>query len=296
MVHYTRMSGQLISFEALDKLQLEGILCAPSKTKTCIVHVHGMTDNCVGLGLVDNLMNAAIKNNISFFTFNNRGMGTITVFQRLKEHLIYRTIGTSFENFKDSIFDIHAALKMLRTYGYKNFILSGHSTGCQKITYYQARKQSKSIKGIILLAPADDFNYQLKNLGTRKFKETLQIARELVQKGRGKEIMPAEFEPSYFSAKRYYELYRQSSVEGNLFNYESNLKTLTKIKVPVLSIFGTKEEFAAMSPRKMLKILSQKFTHPYSRETLIKNADHCFCRYEENVEKVVDKWLKNLVI
>ncbi len=296
MTHYTRMSGQLISFEALDKLQLEGILCAPSKTKTCIVHVHGMTDNYVGLGLVDNLMNAAIKNNISFFTFNNRGMGTITVFQRLKEHLIYRTIGTSFENFKDCVFDIHSALKMLRTYGYKNFILSGHSTGCQKITYYQARKQSKAVKGIILLAPADDFNYQLKSLGTRKFKETLQIARELVKKGRGKELMPVEFEPSYFSAKRYYELYRQGSVEGNLFNYESNLKTLTKIKVPALSIFGTKEEFAAMPPRKMLRILSQKFVHPYSRETLIKDADHCFCRHEEKVEKIVDKWMKNLVI
>src|SRR3989344_9460233 len=185
MAHYTRLSGQLISFEALDKLQLEGILCKSPKTKTCVVHVHGMIDNCTGLGLVDNLMSAAIKNNFSFFTFNNRGMGTITVFQRLKEHLIYRTIGTSFENFKDSIFDIHAAIKMLQTYGYKNFILSGHSTGCQKIAYYQSRKQSKAVKGLILLAPADDLNCQKKELGKRKFNETLKIARDLVMKGKG---------------------------------------------------------------------------------------------------------------
>lgn len=290
------MSGQLVSFEALDKLQLEGILCAPNKTKTCVVHVHGMTDNFVGLGLVDNLMSASAQNNFSFFTFNNRGMGTITIFQRLKEHLIYRTIGTSFENFKDSVFDIHAALKMLKSYGYKNFVLSGHSTGCQKIAYYQLRKQSKAVKGLILLGPADDLNYQKKLLGNRKFNEKLQIAKVLVKKGRGKEIMPPEIEPSYFSAKRYYELYRPGSVEGNLFNYESNLKTLSKIRVPVLSLVGGKEEFAAMPPRKMLRILSQKFTHPYSREILVKGADHCFCRYEEKVEKIVAKWLKNLVI
>lgn len=296
MTHYTRLSGQLISFEALDKLQLEGILCAPNKTKTCVVHVHGMTDNFVGLSLVDNLMSASAQNNFSFFTFNNRGMGTITVFQRLKEHLIYRTIGTSFENFKDSVLDIHAALKMLRTCGYKNFILCGHSTGCQKIVYYQSIKQSKAVKGLILLAPADDLSYQKKLLGGRKFKEKLEIAKTLVEKGRGKDLMPPEIEPSYFSAKRYYELYRPGSIEGNMFNYSGDLKTASKIKIPVLSLFGSKEEFAAMPPRKMLRILSQKFTHPYSRETLVKAADHCFCRYEEKVERIIAKWMKNLVI
>lgn len=290
------MRGELISFEAEDKLELEGFLCAPKKSKTCLVHVHGMTDNFAGLSLVDNLMQAAFANNISFFTFNNRGMGTITVFQRLQEHLIYRTIGTSFENFKDCILDIHAAIKMLREWGYHNFILSGHSTGCQKIMYYHFRKQSKTIKGLLLLAPADDFNYQRKKLGARKFKETLHIASNLVKRGKGKELMPPDAEPSYFSAKRYYELYRQGSIEGNLFNYEGPLKTASKIKIPVLSIFGSKEEYAAMPPRKMLRILSHKFQHPYSKTVLIHGADHCFCRHENKIQKITTPWLKGLVI
>ena len=77
MTHYVRMQGQLISFEALDKLQLEGILCTPeARTHTCVVHVHGMTDNCVGLSIVDNLMHAAHANNFAFFTFNNRDFFT----------------------------------------------------------------------------------------------------------------------------------------------------------------------------------------------------------------------------
>ncbi len=223
-------------------------------------------------------------------------MGTVTTFPRLKEHLIYRTIGTSFENFKDCILDIHAAIKMLKKFGYKKFILSGHSTGCQKITHYQLRKQSKAVKGLILLAPADDLNYQRKLLGTRKFNEILEIARALVRKGRGKELMPTEAEPSYFSAKRYYELYRRGSIEGNLFNYDGDLKTLSKINVAVLSIFGTKEEYAAMPLRKMLRKLSEKFHHPYSREALIKGADHCFCRYEDKVQQSIEKWLKNLIL
>jgi len=295
MVSYTRMQGELISFEAADKLELEGMLCAPTKSKTCLVHVHGMTDNFCGISLLDNMMHAAFRNEMSFFSFNNRGMGTITTFQRLKEHLTFRTIGTSFENFKDCVLDIDAALKMLRERGYRNFILSGHSTGCQKITYYQFRKNSRSVKGLMLLAPADDLNYQIKKLGAKKFKEWLQIARRLVRAGKGRELMAPDVEPTYFSAKRYYELLRPGSAEGNLFNYEGKLKAVSKIKIPMLAVFGSKEEFAAMSPRKMLKILDNKFLHPYSRTVLIPKADHCFCLKEEEVEAAVSKWLRNLL-
>ncbi len=295
MVTYTRMTGELVSFEAADKLELEGMLCAPTRSKTCLVHVHGMTDSFHGISAVDNLMHAAFRNEMSFFSFNNRGMGTITVFQRLKEHLTFRTLGTSFENFKDCILDIDAALKMLRERGYRNFILSGHSTGCQKIAYYLYRRNPRSVKGLIFLGPVDDYNWQIKLLGKKKHKESMQIARKLVRSGRGKELMPPEAEQAYFSAKRYYDLYSGASVEAQLFNYESRLKAVSGIKIPMLAVFGSKEEFAAMSPRKMLKILSQKFKHPYSKTALIPKADHCFCLHEEEVEKVVSKWLRNLM-
>jgi pimeloyl-ACP methyl ester carboxylesterase len=289
------MQGELISFEASDKLELEGMLCAPVRSKTCLVHVHGMTDTFHGISVVDNLMHSAFRNEMSFFSFNNRGMGTVTVFQRLKEHLTFRTIGTAFENFKESVLDIDAALKMLRERGYRNFILSGHSTGCQKIAYYQYLRNPRSVKGLILLGPVDDYNWQIKMLGGKKHKESLQVARKLIRAGKGKELMPAEHEPSYFSAKRYYDLYSGSSIEAKLFNYESKLREISSIKIPVLSIFGSKEEFAAMPPRRMLKILSQKFRNPHSKTALIKDADHCFCLKEEEVEAAVSKWLRNLV-
>lgn len=295
MVTYTRMQGELISFETSDKLELEGMLCAPTRSKTCLVHVHGMTDNFFGISMVDNLMHAAFRNEMAFFAFNNRGMGTITVFQKLKQHLMFRTIGTAFENFKDCVLDIDAALKMLRDRGYTNFILSGHSTGCQKITYYQFRRTRKSVNGLILLSPADDYNWQIKSLGAKKHKESVQLARKLVRAGKGRELMPPKAEPSYFSAKRYYDLYSGSSVEASVFNYEGPMTAVQKIKTPMLAILGSKEEFAAMSPRKMLKVLDGKMKHPYSRTALIKGADHCFCLQEEEVETAVSKWLKNLV-
>ena len=41
------------------------------------------------------------------------------------------------------------------------------------------------------LAPSDDYNYQIKLLGPKKHKETLQVARRLVRTGKGKELMHA---------------------------------------------------------------------------------------------------------
>lgn len=295
MAFYSRLAGELISFETSDGLELEGLLFAPVKSKTCLVHVHGMTDSFYGLKVVDNLAHSAMRNEMAFFSINTRGSGTITAFQRLREHLTFRTIGTAFENFKECILDIDGALDTLRKLGYKNFILSGHSTGCQKVTYYQFRKNAKSVKGLILLAPADDYNFQIKKLGKRRWAEWLAVSKKLVRSGRGRELMPAEVEPTYFSAKRYYELYRPGSIEGNLFNYEGKMEAVAKINVPVLSIFGSNEEFAAMPPRKMLKILDDKFKHPYSKSVLIKGADHCFCLMEEDVESVVSKWLMHLI-
>ena len=288
------MQGELISFITEDGLEVEGLLCPYPKSKTCLVHVHGMTDNFVGLAVVDSLANAAYKNKMSFFTFNNRGMGTITVFQRLKEHLLFRTMGTSFEHFKDSLFDINAALNVLRELGYSSFVLSGHSTGCQKIAYYQYRKHARSVRGLIFLGPADDYNFQIKKLGKRAFNEMLLIARRLVRLGKGRELMPFEAEPSYFSAKRYYELYRPGSVEGNLFNYEGKMKAVSSIKIPMLALFGQKEEFAAMPVRKMLRILQSKFQNPLSKTVFVQHADHCFCRHEREVETAVQKWMGKL--
>jgi len=290
----TRMQGELISFVTEDGLEIEGLLCPYPKSKTCLVHVHGMTDNFVGLAAVDALANAAYKNKMSFFTFNNRGMGTITVFQRLKEHLLFRTFGTSFENFKECIYDIHAALNVLRELGYSSFVLSGHSTGCQKITYYQYRKGARSVKGLILLAPSDDYNFQIKKLGKRTFHEMLYIARRLVRLGKGRELMPFEAEPSYFSAKRYYELYRPGSVEGELFNYEGKMRAVSSVKVPILALFSEKEEFAAMPPRKMLRTLQGKFQNPLSKTFFVQHADHCFCRHEREVKAVAQKWMNKL--
>jgi len=296
MASYTRMVGELISFDSLDKVQLEGMLCEVQKSKTCVIHLHGMTDNFVGLGIVDSLMAAAAKNGMSFFTINTRGMGSITMFTRLREHLQYRLIGTSFENFKESVFDVQAAIKLLRARGYKHFILSGHSTGCQKVSYYYLKKRNKMVNALILLGPADDLNYQVKRLGRRAFNQHLEVAQKMVRQGRGKELMPFEIEPTYFSAKRYYELYRAGSIEGKLFNYESKMEEISKIDVPVLTLFGQFEEYAAMSVRKMLRILGQKFKHPYSKEVMVKNSDHCFCQHEEKVQAIVDKWLSHLPV
>jgi len=117
----------------------------------------------------------------------------------------------------------------------------------------------------------------------------------LVRTGRGRELMPINVEPGYFSAKRYYELYRPGGVEGNIFNYEGKMRALSKVKIPILALFGGKEEYAAMPVKRMIKVLSHKFMHAYSKGTMVPDADHCFCLQEEEAEEVVSSWLKYMI-
>jgi pimeloyl-ACP methyl ester carboxylesterase len=241
------------------------------------------------------MMHAALRNEMAFFSFNNRGHGSITIFTKLRHHLLFRSIGTTLENFKECLLDIDGALKMLRERGYENFILSGHSTGCQKITYYQYKRKARSVKGLVLLAPSDDLNSQIKLIGPKKFKESLKEARRMIRAGKGKEILHVEHDPPYFSAKRYYELYKPGSVEGRLFNYSGRLNEISSIRTPVLAFFGTKEDFAVIPPRKMLKILQGKLRNKFSKTILVDGADHCFCNHEEDVEYSISKWLRNLL-
>ena len=164
------LKGELIKFKSTDNLELQGMLCLPpKKTKKAIIHLHGMTSffwSHAGMQLQE----AAFQNNIAFFPFNNRALGSMSFIDKGgKKDFVG---GTSVEKFEDCIKDIDGAINFLRKKGFNKFILSGHSTGCQKITYYQYRKNNRAVKGLILLAPVDDLNSE-KNRLKNKFNKCL---------------------------------------------------------------------------------------------------------------------------
>ena len=76
------MKIEKIYFEPEDGIELFGLLHKPdTKTKKIVISVHGMSSNCF-TKRDDILANEFTKNGIAYFSFNNRGTGVVTKFNK----------------------------------------------------------------------------------------------------------------------------------------------------------------------------------------------------------------------
>lgn len=276
----------LVSYDTIDGLTLHGALIKSNKkNKTIIIHEHGMGSSFYIGSSVNALINLAKKGEIDLFSTNNRGTGIITKFFKKNKKIL---AGTAHEKFKESIYDIDAAIKLVKKLGYKKIILSGHSTGCQKITYYQSIKKYNFIKGLILLAPADDYSTNKKILG-KNFKKAITLAKKMVEKGKGNEIMTKYVS---HSANRFLSYAKKGMIEAELFNYEGNLKLFSTIKTPILAIFGSKEEYVyKKSPKQMLDTLKEFTNSNLFMSAVIKDATHNFTNKEKELEETITNFV-----
>lgn len=280
----------IFSFKTSDGLELYGGLVKATKSKkptqAIVVHVHGMTDEFFDGKLVVAVANAANDAGHDFFAFNNRGAGIITLIK-------HRFFGTSLERFEDSKKDIAAALTALRDLGYKKFILSGHSTGCQKIVYYTKMIKKFPIEALACLSPADDLAVQKNKLG-KNFNKYLKEAEKLTKKNKGDTILPKEFMTPMWSAQRFYHLFKENSVEGGIFNYEKSLTSTAKITQPILAVFGEEEQYAVLPPEEMLQMIAKTFVNKKSRTALVENADHSYHGQEKALYRILKKFFATL--
>ncbi|MDD3083505.1 MAG: alpha/beta fold hydrolase [Candidatus ainarchaeum sp.] len=277
------ITGKLIQFNSKE-LNLHGFL-SYSNNKKIIIHVHGMGGDFFRFPLTWELAKQSKKMGYDLFLINTRGYGLISKIWGKKK----KTLGTAHEKFEDCLIDIDSAIKNVLKLGYKEIILSGHSTGCQKITFYQSKKQNKKVKGLILLSPADDFNLEKKRINSKKH---LKIAKKMLKNGKGNEIMPKKI--SNYNAKRFLSFADPKNIEAQLFNYEGKLILFSKIKCPIIAIFGEKDYFAKQKAEECLNILKSKTNSKYFETKIIPKAEHNYKGQEKITVKKIIKFLKNL--
>lgn len=284
------IEGKLVSFLTNDKLPLEGFISrSKAHNKKLIISVHGMTGDFFSYPLMWTLAKELIGTNYDLFLANNRGSGIKTKFY-LKDGR--RILGTAYEKFEDCILDIDAAVNKAKKLGYKEIILAGHSTGCQKITYYQAKKQNKIVKGIILLSPASDYEIALERFG-KKLLQIVAKMKKLIAKGRGNLVIP-KYTGDY-TINRFVSFADPTRAEAETFNYGGELKLFSKIRTPILAVFGTKEKHTAgRKVTQMLQILRIKSNSVIIATAEILGGDHSFVGKEKETCLAVKEFLKLL--
>lgn len=158
--------GKLVNFTNKHKLELIGLLfqSQDNVTSTIIIHIHGNYGNFYNNKFLWYMSKSYTENGISFLTFNLSAHDGLCEGYRVGE-LDY--IGGGVADYNESISDIEAAIDYVRSLGYGNIFLQGHSLGCDKILEYIIGHKSSAV-GVILLSPVDSYAVQKRWLSIHK--------------------------------------------------------------------------------------------------------------------------------
>jgi len=303
---------EFVSFLSTDKLSLPGLLYMPAKpTPKAVIWLHGMGDAGVFYSpLRINALAASLNTrNMAFFAFNNRGAhntkGLRIADETLPEEDRYYQGGTYFEKIEDCVKDIDGAVAFLKSRGFSEFYLAGHSTGANKICAYQVRAAHNPFTKYVLAGPGDDSGLYYADLGKKKFWAALNYAKNAVKAGKALQIMPKYSGMYPFSAQAAVDIMDPDGGYNTFPYYESTHERLgqkplfeeyRQISIPTLVIFGENDEYTytAGGVRPALDLFMRHTSNAMLKKhdfMTVADADHSFhCAEVDFATKVAD-WL-----
>ncbi len=302
---------EFISLESSDRLQLPGLLYSPDRqTKKAAIWLHGMGDSGVFYNpeLVNALGEALAANDIALLAFNNRGAHGCKRLKILDEALpeenrIYQG-GTYFEKITDCIQDVDGAAAWLKTRGFSELYLLGHSTGANKICAFHIRAKHNPFSKYVLAGPGDDVGLYFQSLGPKRFWKALKYAATMVDKD------PLHTMPRYtgmypFSAQSAWDIMNPDGAYNTFPYYECLDERLgrkplfeeyRKIDKKTLVIIGKSDEYAhtAGDADNALKLFVKYTSNSQLKHAdfiSLPEADHSFRGREVEFAKTVSDWL-----
>ena len=295
------MNIEKIFFETEDKAELVGLLHKGEETKKVVISIHGMTSDCLKRR-DDIIAKNMTKNNIDFFSFNNRGNNVISYLTKeIGGIYAKQKAGTAYEDVQDSYYDIKSAISKMLKLGYEEIYLQGHSLGCTKIVYtYNKLKQKnetkylEAIKGIMLLSLIDIPKAQKVNLGD-KYEWMLNYAIEKEKEGKQEELMPNESFIHPLSVRTYLRYFRDNE-KIDFARYSDADYTYTElnnINTPLFMRWGTVFEMIEQPASELAKLVNSKILNQKKDISYITGANHGYTDKEQEVAEQMLKFITN---
>lgn len=289
------MEAKIIEIEASDKVMLDGFVLGPKKAKEIYIFIHGLGGSL--FSRID-LAKELISPSRAVMMFNNRGYGLYNRFKKIdkKKPKGYLSLlaGSIAEIFKDSLYDISGAISEAKKQGYKEIILVGHSTGCNKIAYYLSKYQQGNVLAGIFLAPMSDFAFAKQNISPKLLSKAELEAKKLVKQGKGSEFLDLKYWPELISAQRFLSLYTKDSLE-EIFCFTSSGKkseVLRKINKPILTILAAEDEYADRDISRYAPWFEGEIKGDGSTIKVIPEANHSFKNKQQILKKEILKFVK----
>lgn len=269
----------------------QGIVSLPKGARKGIIWVHGLTSTFYSnVSMIQSLSHEALNQQMAFASFNTRGHDMITgvniVDPTSSKGYKHGIAGAGYEQFTECVYDIAAVIDFLRAQGITEVVLIGHSTGANKVCYYQAENQDTRVKGVVLGSPLSD------RYGHESDKETVAMMKLLVESGKGDGLVLGKmFFP--LTPKRYLSLMTPGAEDQ--FGYGETppqLPYVEKLTVPSLVLLGSQDEYLDRPAEAVLEVFSS--LNKYMQTELIQGALHSYTGQEKEVANKIVSWVASL--
>lgn len=281
-----------------DKLIHQGIFFRPEKPgKKAILWVHGLTDNFYGdLSALEALSERCEKEGWGLASFNTRGHDIVASVKKLDPQnpkgQTSISMGSSYENFADCVYDIDGAITFLKKQGFLQVILAGISTGANKVCYYAGTQKDPRIAGVILVSPISDVPVESKS---KHYKENVKQMKTLV-KQRKDESLLSDISYLPLTPNRYLSLFDPGSSE-DVFDYYSKQPKLTafsSIKQPLCVVLAGADEYTDRPVSEILNVLRKHHRSTNFQGFIIPGAFHSFNGKEKEVVGKILRWVRQI--
>ncbi len=293
-------NGTIIKTTTQDGLELDAVLVKPKreKSKAIVIHFHGKEGDFLQNHFVFHMARSYPGHGYAFMTASHRGKNYLSdIVQRSASGYEYAQMGSAFDIFENSFYDIDAWVKEAKSMGFRNIILQAHSTPQKIIWYVYTKKDLSGIKALVLISPSDiayGFERYVPN-----YKENLKLAEKMVKEGKGRELMPVNLWSNCpVSAMTFYNWGRLDS-NIQIFNYfhpERGFKYFRKITLPIMATLG-ENDFAIGNPaEECIEMLKSATKSSNFKGIVIARAAHSYLGYEDKLSKQILNWIDKLEI
>lgn len=296
----TLINTQILYAETADKLRLQGFHFDSEKRDICVLVVHGMSGSFLENFFAIELGRVLSSAGFGCVCGHNRGMGFISTIPMTTSNenggRAYKTIGSTYERFEDSILDIDAWLTICRNLGYKRLVLLGHSLGCNKVIHYLARKNPDDVVGIVLASPPDMVGLMKLPESVSTYTKFLNEALTNVEQGAGsKRLSTLIWDYSELSSQTFLDLFTEGGPADNLpvLRNPAVFEELSVISVPILGLMGENDDIEIRKLDEDLDLIASKAVScPDFSKQFISGANHTYDFKEQEFGKVILNWLQ----
>lgn len=278
-----------------DGLNLLGCHWRGKENGTCIVFTHGMFDNIIENNFVEICGENLSKKGYGFIFGHNRGYGVInSIIVKDRETGRYsgKIIGSTYEKFGESIYDVDLWIETAKELGYSKIILASHSFGWLKNLYYISKKGLENISGLIMVSPPDTSGL----IGRWEESKAMFLeAKTNIEEGHSKKIMEYKMLDIFPISSRTFYSYRKGGILDIFPLVESpeEFGIFSKIDKPIFVALAEKDNIIVETPEKDLEKLKKyaKSTEDFQGEVIL-GTTHRYIRKEEELSEKICKWVE----